>query len=81
MPKFGCGLKHHVKCLVHGCIFNILQVCLYLLNANVLRQEAWTGSVRGSVTISCLHMSVLQLRSLLFSLFGGDPQLSPKLMT
>lgn len=50
MPKFGYGLKHHVKDLVYRCVFNILQV--YILNANMLRQEAWTGSVCVFVKIS-----------------------------
>lgn len=81
MPKFGCSLKHHVKGLVHGCIFNILQVYLCLLNANVLSQEAWTRSVCGSATISHLHMSMLQLRSYLLILFAWVTPNSPMLAT
>lgn len=66
VPKLGCGLKHHFKGLVQGCVFNILQVYLYLLNVNVLRNHG-LGSICGLLHF---HMSTLQLRSLLFSLFG-----------
>lgn len=55
MPKLGCGLKHRFKGLVQGCGFNILQIYLYLLNANVLGQESWTWVSLWSVTLPYVH--------------------------
>lgn len=72
MPKLGSGLKHNFKGLVQGCVFNILQIYLYLLNANVLGNHG-LGSICGLLHF---HMSTLQQRSLLFSFLGGDLQFS-----